>query len=98
MLEYAKLELRKNRLLTGGLAGAFVVTLPIPALVAPLAQLKAAQSVHAALAFWTAFGVAVLAAFLGGASGGELRSQPSCAAEAPLPISPRGRAFGALAA
>lgn len=98
MLEYARLEWRKDRTLFGGMAAAFLLSLPVVGLIARLNHHAVSWGIDAALLFWTFVGLPIAAVVFGAAIASALRGEPAAAAESPLPISPRGRVFGAAAA
>jgi len=98
MIEFAKLELRKNRLLFIGMTLTFLGSLPLVCIGMAPTEIPVRQGLNAALLFWTILGLPVMAALFGAASGAAMRSAPAREAESPLPISPSAKAAGALGA
>lgn len=94
--DYARLGLRKDRLLFCGLAAAFALSLPLAAGTGSLVGYGAQRSLDAAFLFWTALGFPVMSVLSGAAAGVGLRETE--AAEQPLPLSPRRRVGGAFLA
>lgn len=97
-IEFIRLELRKNRLIFIGLTAAFILSLPLMAMVWAKSRYPMSQGIDATLAFWTFLGLPGAALLFGGSSGSELRTEPADSAEGPLPLSPLGRVGGALSA
>ncbi len=98
MKELLLLELRKQRLAFIGLAGAFVATLSIAAVVGVLTSITARDGAEAAVLFWTLFGIPFSGVLLSSSAGAGMWRQPSCLAETILPVSPAKRAAGGLLA
>ncbi|HBL17183.1 MAG: hypothetical protein A2X36_06790 [Elusimicrobia bacterium GWA2_69_24] len=98
MIEYAKLELRKNRVLFIGMALTFLGSIPFAAAMTALNRQGALAGFNAVLLFWTILGLPLIAILFGASSGAGLRAETAQEAESPLPVSPRCRAGGAVAA
>lgn len=95
MLNYAKLELRKNRLLFIGMALIFFISLPLTMLISSLSLYPAVSGLEAALFFWTFLGLPLTAVLFGASGGAALRAETTHNAEAPLPLSPCQKIAGA---
>ncbi|MBI5597049.1 MAG: hypothetical protein HY928_13230 [Elusimicrobia bacterium] len=93
---YAVLEARRNLLLYAGWPVVILGSLPLAAAVAMSAEYPLIQGVAAALLGWAVAGLPLTALLFGAVAGAGLRGA-SEEAEASLPLSPRTRAFGALA-
>lgn len=94
---YAVLEARRNRVLYGGWPLVILGTLPLSAAIAGAVDITAGQGMSAALAAWATVGLPITAVLFGAVAGAGLRGTAD-EADAALPLSPRQRAFGALAA
>ncbi|TBR26301.1 hypothetical protein EPO15_00405 [bacterium] len=94
---YAPTEARRNRVLYAGWPLIILGTMPFAAAIAVASDIPVGQAVSGALAAWAVAGLPITAVLFGAVSGAGLRG-PAEDAEAPLPLSPRQRAFGALAA
>ncbi len=92
-----RLEVRKHRLMLGGVAGAFLVSLPLAALSSRVYGIAAASAIDGILTLWTLFGLPLAAAIYGATAGAGLRETGAEEAEAPLPVPALYRLRGALA-
>lgn len=97
MMDFALLELRKNRLLFWTLAGCFGGSLALAAGYSAVAEFPLGRPVDAAALFWTFAGLPLCAVLMGADAGACLRAEPTENAESVLPLSPSRRAAGALA-
>lgn len=95
MIELARLQLKRDRLLAAGMAASLLASLPV-AWLAARADGLAQYSLQATILFWVAVGLPGFAVLFGGSAGAELASTPSRAAELLLPVSPSRRAWGGL--
>lgn len=93
---YAPTEARRNRVLYAGWPLIILGTLPFAAAIAGAMGIPVGQAVSGVLAAWAVAGLPVTAVLFGAVAGSGLRGAAE-EAEAPLPLSPRQRAFGALA-
>lgn len=93
---YAPTEARRNRVLYAGWPLIILGTLPFAAAIALASDIPVHQAVSGALAAWAVAGLPVTAVLFGAVAGAGLRGAAEDA-EVPLPLSPRQRAFGALA-
>lgn len=93
---YAALEGRRNRLLYAGWPVVILGSLPLAAAIAIAAEYPAGQGVAAALLGWIMAGLPLSAVLFGAVAGAGLRGAAEDA-EAALPVSPRAKAFPALA-
>lgn len=98
MFKYMMLELRKNRVLFIGMAGTFLGSIPLAALVSVINHIPVDQGVKALLLFWSLAGLPGIAVLFGASAGAGLRSEPMRDAETLLPVSHNQRAGGALLA
>ncbi|MBI5239241.1 MAG: hypothetical protein HY926_02105 [Elusimicrobia bacterium] len=98
MNEMIRLELRKQRLAFIGLAGAFIITIPLAWFGAAIGHVDRRSAIDAAFLFWTLVGLPASAALLGASAGAGLRAEPAAPAESILPVSPGRRASAALIA
>ena len=99
MIDFAMLELRKNRRTLLGIAGVFAASLPLEAwALRALACYPFLAGVNVAGRLWIALGLPGLALLLGSSAGAALRRESSRGTEDALPISPYRRAWTALAA
>lgn len=94
---YAPVEARRNRVLYVGLPLIVLGSLPFSAAIAAAVDIPASQGVAGALAAWAILGLPLMAVLFGAVTGAGLRGT-SEEVEGVLPLSPRARAFGALAA
>ncbi len=92
-----RLEARKHRLMFGGLAAAFLASLPLAALSGGVYGIPGGSAVDGILTLWTFVGLPVIASVYGATAGAELRSPSVEEAEAPLPVPADARLRGALA-
>lgn len=92
---YAPIEVRRNRVLYAGWPLIILGTLPFAAALAYGMEIPVRQAVGGALAAWAVAGLPLTAVLFGAVAGAGLRG-PAEDAEAPLPVSARQRAFGAL--
>lgn len=93
---YAPVELRRNRVLYAGWPLIILGTLPFAAAIAYGMEIPVRQAMAGALTAWAVAGLPLTAVLFGAVAGAGLRG-PAEDAEGPLPVSPRQRAFGALA-
>lgn len=93
---YAVLETRRNRILYAGWPLVILGSIPLAAAIAMAAEYPAQQGVAAALLGWVMGGLPLSAVLFGAVAGAGLRGAAEDA-EAALPISPRSKAFAALA-
>lgn len=92
-----RLEVRKHRLMFGGLASTFLASLPLAALSGRAYEIPAGSALDGMLAIWTFVGLPFAAAIYGATAGAGLRERAVEEAEAPLPLPPLARLRGALA-
>lgn len=98
MIEFTKLELRKDRDLFAGMAGIFLASLPLVSLIARMNHYSVLHALNATLLFWTVVGLPFIAVFFGAYGGSALRHEPWLSAEEPLPVSPLERVGAAVLA
>lgn len=96
MIDYVKLQVRRDRLAFAGLPAAVAATLVLAAAIGAARGDAAQRSVDATMLFWSALGLPLTAFLFGGVGGSGLRAR--WALDAPLPLSPRRRVFGAALA
>jgi hypothetical protein len=94
---YAPTEARRNRVLYAGWPLIILGSLPFAAAVAAASDIPVGQAASGVLAAWAVAGLPITAVLFGAVAGAGLRGNAEDA-EVPLPLSPRRRAFGALAA
>lgn len=91
-----RLEGRKHRLMFGGLAAAFLASLPLAALSGRAYEIPAGSALDGMLTLWTFVGLPLAAAIYGATAGAGLRAPAVEEAEAPLPLPAPARLRGAL--
>lgn len=92
-----RLEGRKHRLMFGGLAAAFLASLPLAALSGRVYEIPAGSALDGMLTLWTFVGLPLAAAIYGATAGAGLRAPTAEDAEAPLPLPALARLRGAMA-
>ena len=98
MLEIAKLQLRKNRLIFVGMALTIAGSIPFSGAIALINGHPVFYGVDSALYFWSFIGLPFVAVLLGSSSGAANAADPLISAEELLPVSNRDAVFAAVGA